>query len=79
MRVSINPVQITETQSVFMFDHEGRQYYMIGDQEVIGTEQQEVDMRDINWFQSMNLCEITDDVAAVDQIIVQRELDREDF
>ncbi len=79
MQITIQPVEQTLTQSIFSFTHENQDYFMVGDQEVIGVDTQDVSDSDIRWFQSMQLLELAPTLHIAHAIAEVRDEEREDF
>lgn len=79
MQIKLQPVDQTLTQSIFSFTHENQDYLMVGDQEIIGVDTQEVSDSDIRWFQSMQLLELAPNLLIAHAIAEVRDEEREDF
>ena len=77
--VNLVPVEFHDTQSIFSFIHEDREFYLVGDEEVVGVEKQDVKWSDIAWFVGLNLNEITDSLESAHEIAIRRDGDREDW
>jgi hypothetical protein len=79
MLVTLQPVEKSITQMIFTFKRQDEEYYLIGDQEVVGTDVQDVDDTDINWFLRIGLEELALDLKSARDVAKRRDTSREDW
>lgn len=79
MLVTLQPVEKSITQMIFTFKHQDEFWYLVGDQEVVGTHCQDVDYEDIRWFQKMGLEELALDLKSAQDVAKRRDSSREDW
>jgi hypothetical protein len=79
MLVTLQPVEKSITQMIFTFKRQDEEYYLVGDQEVVGTDVQEVDDADIHWFLRIGLEELALDLKSARDVAKRRDTTREDW
>lgn len=77
--LTLTPVELTETQSIFSLTHNGQTFYIVGDQEIIGVDPQEVPIEVFNRINEIVDNPVTDNIEQAREFARQRDEDRADW
>lgn len=77
--LTLMPIELTETQSIFSLTHDGKTFYIVGDQEIIGVDPQEVPIEVFHRVNEIVDNPVTDNIEQAREFAKQRDEDRADW
>lgn len=77
--LTLMPIELTETQSIFSLTHDGKTFYIVGDQEIIGVDPQEVPFEVFEHVNEIVDNPVTNNIEQARELARQRDEERADW